>query len=79
MVSFLVWRLGTHHQTEIDMNTNIELIDRLKEFMENEARSCSMDPGCITPEYVYRMWGGSVAIDEIKKAMEEVRRKIAEG
>ena len=37
--------------------------------MENEARSCSMDFGCITPEYVYRMWGGSVAIEEIANAM----------
>lgn len=33
--------------------TNI--IECLKEFMENEARSCSMDYGCITPLYVYRM------------------------
>ena len=31
------------------------IIDRLKEFMENEARSCSMDYGCVAPEYVYRM------------------------
>ena len=46
---------------------------RLKEFMENEARSCSMDFGCVTPEYVYRMWGGSVAIDEIANAMKQVR------
>ena len=37
--------------------------------MENEARSCSMDFGCITPEYVYQMWGGSVAIEEIANAM----------
>lgn len=41
------------------------LIDRLKEFMECEGRSCSFDPELITPEYVYRMWGGSVAIEEI--------------
>ena len=40
--------------------------------MEQEARSCSMDFGCITPEYVYRMWGGSVAIEDIVSAMEEV-------
>lgn len=46
---------------------------KLREFMENEARSCSMDFGCVTPEYVYRMWGGKVAIEEIAKAMEEVR------
>ena len=54
----------------------MDLIDRLKEFMENEARSCSMDFGCITPLYVYRMWGGSVAIEEIVEAMAEVKRKM---
>lgn len=26
----------------------------LKEFIENEMRSCSMDYGCIMPEYVQR-------------------------
>ena len=51
----------------------MDLVERLKEFMENEARSCSMDFGCITPLYVYRMWGGQVAIEEIEKAMAEVR------
>ena len=50
------------------------IVHRLKEFMENEARSCSMDFGCVTPEYVYRMWGGTVAIDEIDNAMVEVKR-----
>lgn len=43
--------------------------DKLREFIENEARSCSMDFGCITPLYVYRMWGGTVAIDEIESAL----------
>lgn len=32
----------------------MELIDRLREFMNDEARSCSMDFGCVTPLYVYR-------------------------
>ena len=45
------------------------VIARLREFMENEARSCSMDFGCITPLYVYRMWGGLVSIDKIEAAM----------
>lgn len=45
------------------------LIDKINEFMENEARSCSMDSGCITPEYVYRMWGGKVTLGEIEAAM----------
>jgi len=49
----------------------MELIERLKFFMENEARSCSMNFGCVTPEYVFRMWGGAVAIDEIATAMED--------
>lgn len=56
-----------------------ELVNRLVEFMENEARSCSMDFGCVTPEYVYRMWGGNVAIEAIAKAMKEVRRKTEDG
>ena len=41
--------------------------------MEYEARSCSMDFGCVTPEYVYRAWGGTVALNDIKTAMKEVR------
>lgn len=45
------------------------ITDRIRMFLDNEARSCSMDFGCVTPLYVYRMWGGSVAIDEIEKAL----------
>ena len=52
------------------------IVLRLKEFMENEARSSSVDFGCVTPEYVYRMWGGNVAIEEIAGAMVEVRRMM---
>ena len=48
------------------------LIDRLKDFIENEGKSCSMDIAGITPEYVYRMWGGSVSLEEIEDAMEKV-------
>jgi len=51
------------------------LIDRLKEFMECEGRSCSFDPELITPEYVYRMWGGSVAIDEIAAGLMEIKKQ----
>ncbi len=42
--------------------------------MENEARSCSMDIGGITPLYVYRMWGGAVAIDDIATGLTEFRK-----
>ena len=45
-----------------------DVVARLNEFMENEARSCSMDFGCVTPEYVYRMWGGQVPFETIEKA-----------
>ena len=50
------------------------LEERLQSFIECEGKSCSFDPELITPEYVYRMWGGAVAIEDIATAMEEVRR-----
>ncbi len=50
-----------------------DLVSRLREFMENEARSCSMDFGCITPEYVYRMWGGTVTLKAIEQAMNIIK------
>ena len=57
------------------MNEEFKLDDRtLKErihrFIEEEARSCSME--VITPEYVYRMWGGKVELDEIRVVMEDL-------
>ena len=52
------------------------VVSRLRDFMENEARSCSMDFGCVTPLYVYRMWGGAVAIEDIAAAMEVVRLSV---
>lgn len=56
------------------------ITDRLLEFMENEARSCSMDFGCITPLYVYRMWGGTVAIDDIQWGLKQISNsKLIEG
>ena len=54
--------------------TDTTMIDRLKQFFESEMRSCSMDIGGITPLYVYRMWGGSVAIDEIATGLTELRK-----
>lgn len=50
-----------------------ELMTQLNEFIENEAQSCSMDFGCITPLYVYRMWGGTVALGDIETALKEMR------
>ena len=54
----------------------MNIISQLREFMENEARSCSMDFGCVTPLYVYRMWGGQVPLYEIEEAMPDVRRMM---
>ena len=48
------------------MDKNHSLVEKLQQFIDNEARSCSMDFGCVTPLYVYRMWGGTVAYDEIE-------------
>lgn len=50
------------------------ITDRLREFIEDEARSGSMDFGCITPLYIYRMWGGSVSMEEIEAGLQELRR-----
>lgn len=55
---------------------NVDLINRLKEFMVNEARSGSMDFGCITPEYVYRMWGGTVALSDIELALNVCKKEL---
>ena len=49
-----------------------DIIKRLSAFIENETRSCSMDFGGITPEYVYRMWNGSVALEDIEAAMANI-------
>ena len=52
-----------------------DVIHWLKAFIVEEARSCSMDSGCITPQYVYRMWGGNVAIDKIATGLCELRKR----
>jgi hypothetical protein len=51
------------------------LIERLREFIEHEARSCSMEPGCVTPEYIFRMWGGKVSIEDIEAGLKELRKQ----
>lgn len=42
------------------------LRNRIYEFIENEGKSCSYDPELITPEYVYRMWGSQVPLEDIE-------------
>lgn len=74
MECFLEW--GEESFVKAVINMNGTLIIRLREFIENEMRSCSMDFGCITPVYVYRKWGGNASLEEIKEAMSEVRRMM---
>ena len=51
------------------------LTERLRELLENEARSCSMDFGCITPLYAYRMFGGQYSIEDIENGFTELRKE----
>ena len=55
--------------------SQMSLIDRLREFLEMEARSGSMDFGCVTPLYVYRAWGGSVSMEDIETGLKELRKQ----
>ena len=60
--------------TEPPIEPSSNLTERLRQFLDNEARSCSMDPACITPLYIYRMWGGQVALKDIEAALNEIKR-----
>ena len=51
----------------------VGLVGWLKSFLENEARSCSIDPACVTPEYVCRMLGGTMAPEDIAEALEKAK------
>lgn len=43
--------------------------------MENEARSGSMDFGCVTPLYAYRMFGGQYSMEAIESGLAELRKQ----
>ena len=51
-----------------------DIVLRIRDLIENETRSCSMDFGCVTPLYVYRMLGGQFSMEEIKKGLKELRK-----
>lgn len=53
----------------------VDICLKLKEFIDNEMRSCSMDIGGITPLFVYRMWGGRCSIEEIEHGLMELRKQ----
>jgi len=61
------------------MVTSQDIMPRLKEFMEQEARSCSMDFGCVTPLYAYRMLGGQYSLEDIEKGLKELKSQGAFG
>ena len=50
-----------------------DIVLRIRDLIENEARSCSMDYGCITPIYVYRMLGGIVSLEKIEQVMSNIK------
>lgn len=54
---------------------SMDIVDKLRTFIENEMKSCSMDIGGITPLYVYRMWGGKFSIEEIESGLREIRNQ----
>ena len=47
----------------------MDIYSRIAELIEMEARSGSMDPALITPEYVFRMLGGKVPLVEIEEIL----------
>lgn len=47
------------------------LLAMLKDFFEPE----SMDSGGITAEYVYRLWGGNISVEDIENGFRELRTK----
>ena len=51
------------------------LVDRLRELIEDEARSCSMDFGCITPKYVHRLLGGTTSMEDIVNGFKELQKQ----
>lgn len=55
--------------------TDTSLEERLQSFVESEGKSCSFDSELITPEYVYRMWGGKFSIEEIENGLTELRKQ----
>ncbi len=48
---------------------------KLRELIETESKSCSMDYGCVTPLYVYRMMGGEFSMEEIEKGLLKLRNQ----
>lgn len=67
---------GVNNPFKLPLVMKNTIVNELYEFLDNEARSCSMDFACVTPLYVYRMWGGAVALEEIAEALQVVKNRI---
>ena len=52
-----------------------EVLSCLREFIEDEVRSGSMDFGCIMPLYIYRMLGGAIPMEDIENGMMELKQQ----
>ena len=53
-----------------------DIKERVRAFMEDEARSCSMDFGCVDAKYVQRMLGSVYSIEEIEAALKTVKKEL---
>ena len=49
-----------------------ELIERLRQFMEDEGMSSVTEYGANTAEYIYKMWGGEVPLKVIERGLMEL-------
>lgn len=52
-----------------DMEANENIVERLKQWMEDEGISSPSEYGANTPMYIYYMWGGEVPLKEIEKSL----------
>ena len=50
-----------------------DIVLRIRNLIENETRSCSMDFGGITHLYVCRMLGGAVSLEKIEQVMSNIK------
>lgn len=48
---------------------NEEVVTRLRQFIEDEMRSCSMDLAGITPDNAQCMCGSTVSLEDIENAL----------
>lgn len=54
-------------------NEKEDTVSRVKSFLENEARSCSMVLGYISPLDVYRMCGRTVLLEDNEDGLKEIK------